>query len=456
MRVPPSPATPTTTPAASTTSTTSTTPATSTAALSTTTTTTAPEAADSWGLLATLRRSPLVQTIVGAATLAATTLPIVKPVLDGYSRAPERIATDSRTVTPLQARAEGALRFDLFARTDRIGADEVESLLKAAAGGRLTPAQLERLLRDVGSKRGFTGEAAALLTSTLHTEKAAVAAPLAEHRGRVQIAVVNGPFAAGVAKATDVDQGAVGDCYFAAAAAAIVQRDPNFPWRIMQERSTPAGDRYYEVTLSRNFLHLPQGQVTLKVEDSIWQKNGNPIYAQSTGAHWFQVLEQAGAQLAGDFDKLETGMGFGALARITGLSSTYTLITPATPQDEAFAMLKRADDAGRAMTTGAHAFPDADFVKKHGKQFSTLHEYAILDVTGTSAENAEITLYNPHGYTLKVSIDEFRRNFLGFSAVDLGQERVPFKVPISIGAPLPARREDTETANTEERPKRRM
>ncbi len=379
--------------------------------------------------------------MLGAAGAMTVLSPMVKPVLVAYAEAPVRLAPDQRTtVNLLQVRAEVQLQQRLLAGTGRVTLDEVTTITAAIDKGTVGPERMLQLAHELIAKRGFNGDALAKITDYFSAKQATMAAPLREHAAARAVAVT-GALTDDTVAYTDVKQGAVGDCYFAAAAAAIVARDPSFPHRIIEERTSLDGDRFYAVRLSHNLMHLPQGSTTIDVQDAVWANNqGAALYAKNTGGHWFQVLEQAGARLEGNFKKLESGFGFEAMARLTGLRAGYALHTAASPRDEVFSSLKRHFDAGNAMTTGAHGFADKAFVEQHKGHFATLHEYAIVDVRGTDASTGIVELYNPWGYTFTVTVDEFARNFLGFSYVELGQNKLPLE--LMPDQPALVRRED--------------
>jgi len=393
------------------------------------------------GILKAIGHTSFGRAMMGAAGAVSVLSPMLRPVVEAHAEAPARLAPDSRTtVNFLQARAESALRGKLLNGVERATIDDVGELVAAVDKGSVHAQQGLQLAQDLKQKRGYTAEALAVVTDYFSARAAAMAAPLSVDKDSVVAAPMRGQLAATNAAYTDVKQGAVGDCYFAAAAAAIVARDPAFPNRIIEARTTMDGDRFYAVDLSRNLLNLPQGSHTVEVQDSVWRKDGHDLYAKNTRGHWFQVLEQAGAKLNGNFDKLESGFGFEGLARLTGLTAGYSFFHAGADRDAVFANVQKHFDAGHAMTTGAHAFADQAFIDAHPTDFATLHEYAIVDVTGTSAKDGVVTLYNPWGYTLKVSVEELTRNFLGFSYLDLQQEKVP--VRLMPEQPAIVRRED--------------
>jgi len=385
--------------------------------------------AEGGGILKAIGHTSFGRAMMGAAGAISVLSPMVRPVIEAHAEAPVRLAPDARTsVNFLQARAESALRAKLLAGADKATIDDVGALVTAVDKGHMHGQRGLELAQEIKHKRGYTAEALAAVTDYFSARAATMAAPLKTDADSVVVAPMRGGLVHDNAAYTDVRQGAVGDCYFAASAAAIVARDPSFPHRIIEARTSMDGDRFYAVTLSRNLLNLPQGSYTLEVQDAVWSKDGNDHYAQNVAGHWFQVLEQAGAKLDGDFDRLESGFGFEGMSRLTGLTAGYSFFYAGADREAVFANVKQHFAAGHAMTTGSHDFADKAFVDKHPHDFATLHEYAIVDVTGTSASDGVVTLYNPWGYTFTVSVEELTRNFLGFSFLDLSQEKIPVKL----------------------------
>lgn len=398
------------------------------------------EAPDGKGILSAIGDSMLGRAMLGAAGAMAVLSPMTRPIVEAHAAAPQRLAPDARTTLSFyEARTESALKAQLDKGTGLATLDDAVAVTSAITKGHIRTDRGLALLTQAMKTRGVTGEATAHLTGFFSARAATLAKPLAEHTSAVALPML-GVLATNNARFDDVRQGAVGDCYFAASAAAIVARDPAFPNRIIAERVSLDGDRFYEVTMSQNLLNLPQGSYTVAVQDDVWGQDGRALYGQNTSGHWFQVLEQAAAKLDGSFGKLESGFGFEAMAKLTGLTAGYAFHFAGSDRTEVFNSLKQHFDAGNAMTTGAHAFPDATFVAKHQGVFADLHEYAIIDVRGTTAQDAEIELYNPWGHVLTVSVDEFARNFLGFSYLDLTQEKVPVK--LMPDQPAIVRRED--------------
>jgi hypothetical protein len=394
------------------------------------------------GLWQQLAHSKVGHGLLGLVSFIGAMSPVTRRIGEQYNQAPARLAADTRKVTQLQARAENALRLDLFTRTDAVSASEMAQVVKLLGNGTLTSAQTQKLLGELMQRRGFSAEAAAVLTERFGQQDARMAAPRGKHTDAVAKAMTGNLVAASGASYQDVRQGAVGNCYVAAAAAAIVARDPSFPHRIIEERFDAKGDRSYGVTLSSNFLYLPQGQATFLVDDSVWASQDRTLYSKNTAGHWFQVIEQAAALEQGNFDKVETGFGFAGLARLTGLHAGFRLHAPGADVHRVFDEVMEHHRAGHAMTTGAHAFPDSAFAAQHAAVFSTLHEYAIIEVTGVDASSGRVRLYNPHGVELTITMDEFVRNFAGFSFLDLQQERPDIVVADALG--LPARRRDDD------------
>ncbi len=403
-------------------------------------------------LMGALRDSKTAHVMVAAGALWGSAAPCVNPLLEAHARAALRIAPDPKaTVNYVTVMAEQILRNKFMRGSGPVVADDALSLLRSAHDSGLSHRQLLALAHEVGSARGFTPEALHQLTGALDevVNHAKLPAALDTHASELVKVAVRGPLmAADSARFDDVRQGADADCYFAAAAAAVVLRDPGFPRRIMEEVTSLDGSkRAYTVKLSANFLNLPLQQHTLTVPDRVWA----PATAQTTSsyahnpddrAHWFQILESAAAQMAGDYGALEQGVGFAALARITGLTTHYTYTGMLTNRDALFASLLQHDNAGDAMTTGSHAFADPAFAARVGAAFATLHEYAIIDVSGNNAADGKITLYNPLGRMLEITVDEFARNFLGFSWVDLNSTP-PAMQPLDVLIAVRPRRQSS-------------
>jgi hypothetical protein len=376
-------------------------------------------------ILQSLSGNRAVQRIVEVAAVFTAPVQSLGPtIVEAHAQAPRQLAPDPKTtVNFITARLESNLSSELLAADKgsvKADVSDANKLIAAMKQG-LPELRAVMLAHQVATKRSFTAEAMALLTAAFTPTDTALAKPRDKHDGVVAAAAMTAPMmSTDSARYTDVVQGAVGNCYFAASAAAIVARDPAFPRRIIQERQSLDGNRSYSVQLSPVLLHLPQGSQTIGVDDSVWSdRNGSSIYAGNNGASWFQVLEMASAKMDGGFGPTQSGFGFEALARLTGMTARYTLITPAHDRDATFSSLKAHNDAGHAMTTGAHIWSDPAFAAKWSGRFSEQHEYAVVDVRGTNATDGVVVLYNPWGMELTVSVDEFQRNFLGFSWLDL-------------------------------------
>jgi hypothetical protein len=193
-------------------------------------------AAESESLLRTLGDSFIGRAMLGAAGAMAVLSPMVKPIVVAYAQAPARLAPDQRTtVNFLQVRAEVQLRERLLSGSGRVTVDEVAVITSAVDKGTVAPQRMLQLAHELIAKRGFNGDALAKITDFFSAKQATMAAPLREHAA-AQAVAVTGVLAKDSVAYTDVKQGAVGDCYFAASAAAIVARDPSFPHRIIEER----------------------------------------------------------------------------------------------------------------------------------------------------------------------------------------------------------------------------
>ena len=153
------------------------------------------------------------------------------------------------------------------------------------------------------------------------------------------------PFAspAGSAEAeispNDVTQGSLGDCWLAAAMAAVARARPEVIRSLIHDR----GDGTYDVSLyiaeGGGFAESPQ---TVRVSSSFPAQSGRPAYAQAgdTSAAglrelWPMLIEKAyAAMLSGGYPSLSgdvSGSGrAGGLSALLGTSSAVTLVADRT------------------------------------------------------------------------------------------------------------------------------
>ena len=231
---------------------------------------------------------------------------------------------------------------------------------------------------------------------------------------------------------SDIQQGELGDCYFIASLGAIVERDPDFMRRMIQDN----GDGTYTVT-----LYDHQGEVLkprkIRVDGQFPMRGYAPVFArygrnefiagQATGTDsrslmlhfrwekdiiWVMVAEKALAVITGNgsYNRIGNG-GFSnvALERITGKTSIYSYpISSST-----FTDLMGWDKKGYAITLSTSRNPP---IAAFGNgALSANHVYWVKSV---DPEHRTLTVVNPvnGGLPFMITEQEFQQAFMTVSA----------------------------------------
>lgn len=227
------------------------------------------------------------------------------------------------------------------------------------------------------------------------------------------------------ASSNDIAQGAAGDCYFLASAAAVAHANPKAIENLFHANK----DGSVTVTL---FQRRPTGQaqpVNVTVDRETVAQAGSTLYAHGTNQKelWPALLEKAYAKLNGNFDAIGNGgyardaifaltgkdtteynltlttyaptSGTGAKPvpingqSTPGVASVYPQLSPKTVINPAvLSGIQNALAAGMPVTTsslpqeGANEIDAAGIVRNH--------EYTVLGLTTRGGEQA-ITLRNP-------------------------------------------------------------
>jgi hypothetical protein len=207
----------------------------------------------------------------------------------------------------------------------------------------------------------------------------------------------------------DVQQGALGDCYFMSAIGAVAKSNPDALKKLIKG---PDSKGNYEVTLyidGAYFSSRAAKTVTITPEFLV-DSNGQPIYAKGGDKEmWVMLLEKAYAILRKDeqywdsrvsnledgYNKLEGGFGEEGIEVLTGKEAD-TLWIGDMSLEEIKSTISSALTDKRPITTGTIAGPDKG-KKADKKQMAagTLnivlgHEYFVLDMKGD-----KLTLQNP-------------------------------------------------------------
>jgi fibronectin type 3 domain-containing protein len=193
--------------------------------------------------------------------------------------------------------------------------------------------------------------------------------------------------------ASDVNQGAVGDCYYIAALAAFATSRPS----VIQEAAVDMGDGTYIVKFTR-----AGSPVFVRVSSQIPTAGGSNFrYARpgAAGTVWVPIMEKAFAYFrsgANTYASINAGWMGEAYTALGVNSSTVWLNTSVTEQS-LFTMLSGDMAAGRAVTfgtfstspnlVGGHAYSLVSAVRDAGG----IARYTVRNpwgVSGTSIENS--------------------------------------------------------------------
>eukprot|EP00435_Cladocopium_sp_Y103_P021928 s2105_g5.t1 len=205
---------------------------------------------------------------------------------------------------------------------------------------------------------------------------------------------------------SDIKQGALGDCWFLAALAAVAE-DPDLIRRLFGDTKVNKHG-VYEIKCFKN------GRPTSIVVDDFLPcspNSGLPCYAhidiqgRNQNELWVMLLEKAWAKLHGCYERIESGMPYRALMDLLGAAGKeYHLETEKHPdgliaKDKFFSMLCKYDQAGYLMVAGT---PGSDTFTKGDKSQIPLsglipgHAYTLLSAHEANGVRL-LRLRNPWG-----------------------------------------------------------
>jgi Ca2+-binding RTX toxin-like protein len=224
--------------------------------------------------------------------------------------------------------------------------------------------------------------------------------PLADSAGYTKKNFSANPlFADGGPSVNDIDQGAIGDCYFVAALSAFAYTNPDKVRQLVVD----LGDGTYAV----NF-HKAGQDAFVRVDGDLWASSGTPAYANLGGQSslWVAIIEKAYAFFKngqGTYASINGGNGAGAspadamaapvsVLPTTGYASAHDLL----------AAMRQQLLAGKAVTVGGPA-PFLPGTKKNdvdnpstNADENTYHRGAhVYTLISVSADLKTVVLRNP-------------------------------------------------------------
>jgi calpain-15 len=184
--------------------------------------------------------------------------------------------------------------------------------------------------------------------------------------------------------ASDIKQGALGDCWFLAALAALTEFHSTV--EELLSNCVVNDDGVYEVVCWKN------GKQTSVIIDDWFPCNpttGKPVYSHTNGNElWVLILEKAWAKLHGSYQRIEQGIPYQAFMDLLcqpGISFPFDDYKPQIQSGEFYKMLKMFTEDGYLMTASTPGKddmtkaigkpPTAGIVPGHAYTLKSVHEY---------------------------------------------------------------------------------
>ncbi len=205
----------------------------------------------------------------------------------------------------------------------------------------------------------------------------------------------------------DINQGALGDCYYLASLSTIAHQNPG----VIEQMITPLGDGTYAV---RYFGSAGQ-EVYLRIDGDLPVRNGSLIYAQGTptGEIWVSLMEKAYAfyrRGQNSYASIEGGWMTEAYADLTD-GNTASYYNGSYAPTTVARIIRTALQHGYAITAGSWWGISGPIIGGHA--------YLV----GRIDNNNNVTVYNPWGVdgtsngsnpsdgVIKISISQFMQYF---------------------------------------------
>jgi len=244
-----------------------------------------------------------------------------------------------------------------------------------------------------------------LLPLSFRTAMTADSLDVPDPLGAIKKAAKKNPtFSLDSLRVTDVQQGAVGSCYFLASAAGLITRDQsladravavdgNRMWVKFQQPTAPTKSMWVLSDADQN-----QGVQARRLPKEIASKD-------SLDVMWPVVFEKAWMTMSKGHDyRRENGGDPSQALRALGVESVgYTI-----GQHTDSTVFSRIDAGDVYVATTAQAFAADRKSALNARGIVASHAYTVL---GADADKGTIDLYNPWGRKLTITIGEFREAF---------------------------------------------
>jgi hypothetical protein len=205
-------------------------------------------------------------------------------------------------------------------------------------------------------------------------------------------------------QALDVRQGAIGDCFLAAALAAVAGSRPDAIKNAIKDNADGTYTvRFYELDWAGNKT------VHAETVDADLPHNGEtPAYARSTevveGKQWMElwpsILEKAYANWKGSYDAIgHGGVSGDVMQALTGEKGKYQKTAGVGENDALWTKMKGASDAKKPMTAGSGGEEDPRYKDASAGVYGW-HAYTVMGVEETKVGDKTekfVIMRNPWG-----------------------------------------------------------
>ncbi len=221
----------------------------------------------------------------------------------------------------------------------------------------------------------------------------------ADGTSKYKLVRYTGPLFVDGPKPEDVRQGAIGDCYFPAALAAIAHTDPEVIKNMVKKND----DGTFTVSFYENRYSGVGNKADITVDGDLYVRAwGGPLYGDSLGTPrdpaemelWFPIVEKAYAVWKGDYNTIGNGGVTGkVLSEVMGAPYEHTSLSDYN-KDRAWQTIIEGTKNGWPMAAGTHG--DRESARYTNTGVYANHAYSIH---GYEEENGVkyVKLRNPWG-----------------------------------------------------------
>ncbi len=249
----------------------------------------------------------------------------------------------------------------------------------------------------------YPGEAEAAKTDLTAMQDLADPVELDKHKGTYSYGTADGDMidlhAENDLVFDDVNQGSIGDCYFAAALTAVLYSDADHSLRDGMIREVKDSDGLVTRYVVR-FYDARNKPFDVEVDAQIVRRDGKSLYMRSADSkfgaeEWAPTLiEKAYAQWRGGYEKIGNGGWAGdVMQALTGSTATHRPVSSMT-DDALFKNVKASILAHKPVTAGT--FGKDDGVNYDGSGVYAWHAYTVMDAVERDGEKY-LKLRNPWG-----------------------------------------------------------